>query len=84
MCALHPRLIWVTISGFGRNENYLGPCSDHPAFDIVSESMSEIMNLVGFANKPPSWTIYGMADVYSGTSNSVWHYASFVHAGTNG
>ena len=24
------------------------------------------MNLVGFADKPPSWTIYGMADVYSG------------------
>jgi formyl-CoA transferase len=28
--------------------------------------MSGIMNLVGFADKPPSWTIYGLADVYSG------------------
>ena len=24
------------------------------------------MNLVGFADKPPSWTIYGMANVYTG------------------
>lgn len=24
------------------------------------------MNLVGFANKPPFWTIYGKADIYSG------------------
>jgi formyl-CoA transferase len=29
--------------------------------------MSGVMNLVGFADKPPSWTIYGMADVYTGT-----------------
>jgi formyl-CoA transferase len=66
MRALQPELIWATISGFGRNEDYLGPYSDRPAFDIVAESMSGIMNLVGFADKPPSWTIYGMADVYSG------------------
>ena len=66
MRALDPKLIWATISGFGRNEDYRGPYSDRPAFDIVAESMSGIMNLVGFADKPPSWTIYGMADVYSG------------------
>lgn len=24
------------------------------------------MNLVGFSDKPPSWTIYGMADIYTG------------------
>ena len=63
---LHPKLIWATISGFGRLEGYKGPYSDRPAFDIVAESMSGIMNLVGFADKPPSWTIYGMADIYSG------------------
>lgn len=66
MRALYPRLIWATISGFGRMEGYRGPYSDRPAFDIVAESMSGIMNLVGFADKPPSWTIYGMADIYSG------------------
>ena len=63
---LHPKLIWATISGFGRLDGYKGPYSDRPAFDIVAESMSGIMNLVGFADKPPSWTIYGMADIYSG------------------
>jgi len=54
------------ISGFGQLEGYRGPYSDRPAFDIVAEAMSGIMNLVGFADKPPSWTIYGMADIYSG------------------
>ncbi|MDP6785686.1 MAG: CoA transferase [Rhodospirillales bacterium] len=66
----NPRLIWALISGFGRLEGYRGPYSDRPAFDIVVEAMSGIMNMVGFADKPPSWTIYGMADVYSGLVTS--------------
>ncbi|MEE8245717.1 MAG: CoA transferase [Alphaproteobacteria bacterium] len=64
--ALNPGLVWAVISGFGRLEGYRGPYSDRPAFDIVAEAMSGIMNLVGFEDKPPSWTLYGMADIYSG------------------
>jgi CoA:oxalate CoA-transferase len=64
--AINPRLIYAAISGFGRLEGYTGPYAQRPAFDIVAEAMSGIMHLVGFADKPPSWTIYGMADVYSG------------------
>ena len=63
---INPRLIYAAISGFGRLEGYEGPYGQRPAFDIVAEAMSGIMNLVGFADKPPSWTIYGLADVYSG------------------
>jgi CoA:oxalate CoA-transferase len=66
LSAINPRLIYAAVSGFGRLEGYRGPYSDRPAFDIVAEAMSGIMNLVGFEDKPPSWTIYGMADVYSG------------------
>ncbi len=66
MRRLNPRLVWATISGFGQLEGYRGPYSDRPAFDIVAEAMSGIMNQVGFADKPPSWTIYGMADIVSG------------------
>jgi formyl-CoA transferase len=64
--AINPRLIYAVISGFGRMEGYQGPYGDRPAFDIVAEAMSGIMHLVGFEDKPPSWTIYGMADIYSG------------------
>ncbi|MDA7946023.1 MAG: CoA transferase, partial [Hyphomicrobiaceae bacterium] len=63
---LNPRLIWAIISGFGRLDGFKGPYSDRPAFDIVAEAMSGIMHQVGFADKPPSWTIYGLADIYSG------------------
>ena len=67
---INPKLIYAAISGFGRLEGYKGPDSDRPAFDIVVEAMSGIMHLVGFEDKPPSWTIYGMADVYTGLCTS--------------
>ncbi|MBC8255322.1 MAG: CoA transferase, partial [Ardenticatenia bacterium] len=63
---VNSRLIYAAISGFGRLEGHTGPYADRPAFDIVAEAMGGIMNLVGFADKPPSWTIYGMADIYTG------------------
>lgn len=62
----NPRLIYAAISGFGRLEGHTGPYAGRPAFDIVAEAMSGIMNLVGYADRPPSWTIYGMADIYTG------------------
>jgi crotonobetainyl-CoA:carnitine CoA-transferase CaiB-like acyl-CoA transferase len=63
---INPRVIYAVISGFGRLDGYRGPYSERPAFDIVAEAMSGIMNLIGFEDKPPSWTIYGLADIYSG------------------
>jgi formyl-CoA transferase len=63
---INPRIVYAGISGFGRLEGYEGPYSDRPAFDIVAEAMSGIMNLVGYEDKPPSWTIYGLADIYTG------------------
>ena len=67
---LNPRLIYAVISGFGRLAEHVGPYSDRPAFDIVAEAMGGIMHLVGFDDRPPSWTIYGMADVYSGLTTA--------------
>ena len=66
MRKLNPGLVWAIISGFGRMPGFQGPYSDRPAFDIVAEAMGGIMHLVGFDDKPPSWTIYGMADIYTG------------------
>ena len=65
LAAPNPRLVWAVISGFGRMEGFRGPYSDRPAFDIVAEAMSGVMHMVGFEDKPPSWTIYGLADIYT-------------------
>ncbi len=64
--AQNPRLIYATISGFGRLPGYEGPYGDRTSFDVVAEAMSGIMHVVGFADRPPSPSIYGLPDLYSG------------------
>ena len=66
MRRMNPQLVWAIISGFGQLDGYRGPYSDRPAFDIIAEAMSGMMNLVGYDDKPPSGTVYGMADIVSG------------------
>ena len=66
MRRMNPKLVWAIISGFGQLDGYRGPYSDRPAFDIIAEAMSGMMNLVGYDDKPPSGTVYGMADIVSG------------------
>jgi crotonobetainyl-CoA:carnitine CoA-transferase CaiB-like acyl-CoA transferase len=63
---VNPRLIYAMISGFGRLPGYESAYSQRPAFDIVAEAMSGVMDLIGFEDRPPTFTLYGLADVYSG------------------
>lgn len=70
VAVMNPRLVYAVISGFGRLADMQGPYADRPAFDIVAEAMGGIMHLVGFDDRPPSWTIYGLADVYSGLTTA--------------
>ena len=63
---INPRIIYAMISGFGRLEGYRSEYANRPAFDIVAEAMSGVMDLIGFEDKPPTFTLYGLADVYSG------------------
>ena len=64
--SLNPRLVYAVISGFGRLPGYQSDYSDRPAFDIVAEAMSGVMDLIGFADKPPTPSLYGLTDIYSG------------------
>lgn len=64
--AINPGLVYAAVSGFGQLAEYEGPYSKWPAFDIVAEAMSGVMHLVGFEDRPPTTTIYGLADTHSG------------------
>jgi len=63
---LNPGLVYAAISGFGRMPGYRSEYADRPAFDIVAEAMGGVMDLIGFADRPPTSTLYGLPDVYSG------------------
>jgi crotonobetainyl-CoA:carnitine CoA-transferase CaiB-like acyl-CoA transferase len=62
----NPGIIYAMISGFGRLPGYESAYAQRPAFDIVAEAMSGVMDLIGFEDRPPTFTLYGLADVYSG------------------
>lgn len=66
LSAVNPRLIYAAVSGFGQLPTHVGPYSKWPAFDIVSEAMGGVMHMVGFEDRPPTTTLYGLADTYSG------------------
>jgi formyl-CoA transferase len=63
---VNPGIVYATISGFGRLPGYETAYAGRPAFDIVAEAMSGVMDQIGFEDRPPTYTLYGLADVYSG------------------
>ncbi|MXW56485.1 MAG: CoA transferase [Gemmatimonadales bacterium] len=66
LAELNPRLVYAAVSGFGRLPGREGPYGDWPSFDVVAEAMGGVMHMIGFADKPPSPSIYGMPDLYAG------------------
>jgi formyl-CoA transferase len=66
MREVNPRIVYALISGFGRMPGLESDYAQRPAFDIVAEAMSGVMDLIGFEDRPPTFTLYGLADVYSG------------------
>jgi len=66
LAELNPGLVYAAVSGFGRLPGREGPYGDWPSFDVVAEAMGGVMHMIGFADKPPSPSIYGMPDLYAG------------------
>ncbi len=80
----NPGLIYAVISGFGRMPGREGPYSHLPSFDIVAEAMGGVMHGVGFEDKPPSPTVYGMPDIFSGLAASYGITMALVSRATTG
>lgn len=47
--ARHPRLVWVSVSGYGRN----GPRAGAPAYDSMIQAFTGIMGITGERGRPP-------------------------------
>ncbi|MBD3306619.1 CoA transferase [candidate division KSB3 bacterium] len=65
MKVLNPRLIYATLSGFGRMKEYAGPYSDWPAFDTVLQAMGGSMNLTGLKDGKPLVVEANIVDIGS-------------------
>lgn len=62
LAADNPRLIQVSISGFGRES----PMGDLPAYDLVIQALTGFMDLTGEPDGPPTMTGEAVADLISG------------------
>jgi CoA:oxalate CoA-transferase len=62
LAALHPGLIYASISGFGQD----GPLADRPAYDLIVQAMSGLMNVTGQRDGPPTAVGESVIDVCTG------------------
>ncbi|CAH2894517.1 MAG: L-carnitine dehydratase/bile acid-inducible protein F [uncultured Paraburkholderia sp.] len=62
LCAINPRLIYGSISGFGQT----GPYSDRPGLDQIAQGMTGLMSVTGHAGSPPLRTGIAVGDLSAG------------------
>jgi CoA:oxalate CoA-transferase len=62
LAAVNPRLVYVSVSGFGQT----GPFAHRPAYDIIVQAMSGIMEATGAPDGPPTLVGEAVSDVVSG------------------
>jgi crotonobetainyl-CoA:carnitine CoA-transferase CaiB-like acyl-CoA transferase len=62
LAALNPGLVYASISGFGQS----GPLAGRPAYDLVVQAMSGLMDVTGQRDGPPTAIGESMADVCAG------------------
>ena len=78
--AVNPRLVYVSVSGFGQT----GPYANRPAYDIVVQAMSGLMENTGDPDGPPTMVGEAVSDVVSGLFASWATLAALLQARRTG
>ena len=78
--ASNPRVVYASISGFGQT----GPAAHRPAYDIVLQAMSGLMEATGSPDGPPTLVGEAVSDVVSGLFASWGVLAALLGRERNG
>lgn len=62
----NPRIIYTSLSGYGHDDIYPGPYVDRPAFNMIAQAMSGIMDITGELDRPPAATGVAIGDLAAG------------------
>ena len=72
VCALNPKVIYVSISGYGQ----FGEFSKNPAFDVVVQATSGFMSVTGLPGGQPTKAGVSLAD----STSAIYAYSATVTA----
>jgi CoA:oxalate CoA-transferase len=75
LAAVQPRIVYVSVSGFGQT----GPYAHRPAYDIIIQAMSGLMEATGDPDGPPTLVGEAVSDVVSGVFASWALVAALLH-----
>lgn len=70
----NPRLVYVSVSGFGQT----GPLAGRPAYDVIVQAMSGLMEATGDPQGPPTLVGEAISDVVAGLFAS-WGILAALH-----
>jgi len=77
---LNPRLIYASVSGFGRT----GPYRDRPAYDIVVQALSGLMSITGYDEAEPARVGSSISDILAGMYTALSITAALARRGNTG
>ena len=78
--SLCPRLVYVSISGFGQT----GPYARLPAYDVVIQAMGGIASITGNPESPPVRVGSSIADLNAALFGNIGLLAALIHARETG
>jgi crotonobetainyl-CoA:carnitine CoA-transferase CaiB-like acyl-CoA transferase len=80
LAAANPRLVYCSISGFGRSGRY----ADRPGYDFVAQAMSGLMDVTGEAGRPPQKVGVAVSDIVTGLYGLIGIQAALAERGRSG
>lgn len=80
----NPRLVYVSIRGFGDPRTGVSPYADWPAFDIIAQAMGGIMGITGESAQRPLKVGPGVGDIFPAALAAVGALAALVNARATG
>ncbi len=60
--ALNPKIVMCSVSTFGQT----GPLSNRPGYDYIGASYAGVLDMIGYADRPPVFPLLGIGDVSTG------------------